>query len=615
MRMGMGPGAMMRGGPGVWAQEKREIRTPLTVLLPRIGGVLGEFKRQMFWALGTILVSSALQMVPPYVTRHVIDTIIPIRDEIALGPWLVALLVVHGMRYALMYWSRISISAVSQQFVYAMARNLFEHVGRLSLRFYERQGTGEIISRATSDINILQQAMQGGVVQAAAGLFNMLAYAIVLAILDWRLALIVYISLPILVASAYISSEMLRVRYVKVQENMSKVNSVLAENITGVRVARAFAREAEQSARFDNRNRESLSANMSTAMVQAISGPVIQIIGIVSTGIVLWAGAVWVIDGSLSIGTLIAFVSYLVTFYAPIEDLIRVNSTIQQALASAERVFEFMDEPTEVVEKLGAIELGATGTIKGDVRLEGVTFSYLSGQPVLRDVSITARPNTMTALVGHTGSGKTTMMNLLPRFYDVDSGRVTIDGHDVRDLTIESLRSQIGVVLQETFLFSATVRENIRYGRLDATDEEVEVAARDAYADDFIRSLPKGYEAEIGESGALLSRGQRQRLALARAILRNPRILIMDEATSDVDTETEVMIQKALERVMRGRTVFVIAHRLSTIRHADQICVLDHGVLVETGTHEELLARPGAYRGLYEIQFSSREEPTTASVG
>lgn len=615
--MGGGMGNMMRGGgPGVWAAEKRELNTPLPVLLRRIGEVLGEHRSALVSALVTIIFASALQTVPPYLTRYVVDVVIPTAHGGMIPLLILGLVSCHAMRYLLMYLSRVAISNISQQLVYGMGKRLFEHIQRLSLKFFEREGTGEIISRATTDINVLQQAMQGGLVQAGAGVFNMLAYALVLLLLDWRLALLVYASLPLLVMASYVSSELLRIRYIKVQEKMSGVNAVLAENITGVRVAKAFARETEQSARFTDRNRQNLEANMATAMVQAISGPLIQMVGIGSTGLVLWVGAIRVMDGTLSMGTLVAFTSYLVTFYSPVEDLIRVNATIQQALASTERVFEFLDEKREVSEKPGAIELGSFQPTRGHVRFENVHFSYVAGQPVLKGVSIDAPPGTVIALVGHTGSGKTSLVNLIPRFYDVEGGRVTIDGYDVRDLTLESIRHNVGVVLQETFLFGNTsIRDNLRYGRLDATDAEIEGAAREAHAHEFIMALPKGYDSQIGESGAMLSRGQRQRLSLARAILRDPKILILDEATSDVDTETEILIQAALERVMRGRAVFVIAHRLSTIRHADQICVMEQGHLVESGRHQELLARGGRYRDLYEVQFAGAGEREGVAAG
>jgi ABC-type multidrug transport system fused ATPase/permease subunit len=324
--------------------------------------------------------------------------------------------------------------------------------------------------------------------------------------------------------------------------------------------------------------------------------------------LVLGVGTWQILNGGLTVGTLVAFVSYLIQFYQPVEDLIRVNNTLQQALAAAERIFEFIDEQPEVKERPDALVLGR---VQGAVRFEGVTFAYEPGKPVLHTVSLAARPGQIVALVGHTGSGKTTMVNLIPRFYDPDAGRITVDGHDLCDVTLDSLRDQIAVVIQETFLFGATIRDNIRYGRLEATDAEIEAAAKQAYAHEFISQLADGYDSWAGEGGVLLSRGQRQRIALARAILKDPRVLILDEATSDVDTETEVLIQRALEQVMQGRTTFVIAHRLSTIRHADQIIVLDHGRVVERGTHAELLDPQGRggghYRDLYDAQFAGQE--------
>jgi ABC-type multidrug transport system fused ATPase/permease subunit len=424
-------------------------------------------------------------------------------------------------------------------------------------------------------------------------------------LLNWQLALLTFATVPVLLFASTLTADKLRVRYKRVQERVAGINDVLQENISGVRVSKAFAQEEVQRRRFQNENRGNLDANMSTAGVQAVATPAIQMITALGMALILGVGSVQIMNGALTVGTLVAFVSYLIQFYQPVEDLIRVNNTAQQALSAAERIFEFIDEKPDVVEKPGAHDLGVA---KGLVTFEDVTFAYEPGKPVLHGISLRAEPGQIVALVGHTGSGKTTAVNLIPRFYDPDEGRVTLDGWDLRDLTLRCIRRQTAVVIQETFLFGASIRENIRYGRLDATDAEVEAAARRAHAHEFIRQLPDGYDSWTGEGGVLLSRGQRQRLSLARAILKDPRLLILDEATSDVDTETEVLIQRALDEVMRGRTTFVIAHRLSTIRHADQIVVLDHGRVMERGTHTELLAKRGHYYALYQAQFAGQEE-------
>jgi ABC-type multidrug transport system fused ATPase/permease subunit len=601
------------GGGGVnavWAQEKYQLQTSMGEILHRLGEVVASQKRQIIFAIITILASSALQMIPPAATRYVIDSLIPTANVRLIIALAIGLVMLYLARYGLLYISRYAVALAAQQLVYEMAQRLFENVQRLSLRFYERNGTGDIISRATSDVGVIQQALTGGMVNSVVGLVNMVAYAIIMLILDWKLAMLVFATLPMMAIASYVSAELLRERYMTVRRTMSSVNGVLAENITGVRVAKAFAQEGASTERFQSRNRENLDANMATASVQAVSTPVIQMISALGMMLVMWFGAEWTMNGTMSLGTLVAFASYIVSFYQPVADLIQINNTIQQALAAAERIFQFLDEKPEVVEKPGAIDLIDP---QGHVRYEHVWFAYEENKPVLQDVCIDARPGQIVALVGHTGSGKTTTINLLPRFYDPNAGRILVDGRDIRDLTIRSLRENIAVVLQETFLFAGTIRDNIGYGRLGASDEDVVNAAKEAYAHDFIMRLPGGYDWQVGEGGAMLSRGQRQRISLARAILRDPRILILDEATSDVDTETEMYIQRALDRVMRGRTVFVIAHRLSTIRNADQILVLDHGRIVERGTHEELLRRGGHYRGLYEIQFA--DTPSSVSNG
>jgi ABC-type multidrug transport system fused ATPase/permease subunit len=603
---GMGMGGMMRGGPPTTAMlEKVELKTSPWVLVRRLGGVISGYQHLLVYSILSVLGASGLQMLMPLAFKRVIDVTIPqhdVRELLLIG---LGLTLMQAARYGLGYAQRYLIALVSQQLVYRVARDLFQHIQRLSLRFFERWGTGEIISRTTNDIQVMQQAVQGGTVMAIVGLVNMLAFAVIMLLLNWQLALLVYATVPLLIIASAVTAEKLRVRYLRVQMTIADVNNVLQENISGVRVSKAFAREGEQRRRFTAENRGNLSANMSTAGVQAVATPLIQMISAVGLALVLGVGSWQVLHNALTVGTLVAFTSYLIQFYQPVEDLIRVNNTFQQAMAASERIFEFMDERPDVVDKPDGLVLQE---VQGAVRFEEVTFAYEPGKPVLHDLSLEAAPGQIVALVGHTGSGKTTTVNLIPRFYDPDGGRITLDGHDLRDVTLTSLRDHIAVVVQETFLFGATIKDNIRYGRLDATDEEIEAAAKQAHAHEFITQLADGYDSWAGDSGVLLSRGQRQRIALARAILKDPRILILDEATSDVDTETEVLIQRALETVMRGRTTFVIAHRLSTIRHADLIVVLDHGVAVERGTHAELLRAGGAYRELYDAQFAGQEE-------
>lgn len=600
-----GTGRSRYGGSRLSMRDKPTFKVSPWITLKRLGGVLAGYKLQFLLMIGCILLTSGMHMVMPWGFKHVIDNTIPTHNTTELL-WIGGLLVfMQAARHLLSLYERYLLALISQQIVYKLARDLFEHMQRLSLRFFEKWGTGEIISRTTNDIGVLQQAVSGGTIRAAISTVNMVGFAAIMAMLNWQLALIAYATVPLLYIASVISGDKLRVRYRRVQERVAEVNNVLQENISGVRVARAFAREGEQRRRFQTENRGTLDANMSTAGVQAVASPAIQMISALGTAAILGFGSWQIVNGYLTVGALVAFVSYVVQFYQPVEELIRVNNTAQQALSAAERIFEFVDEQPDVVERPNARDLES---VAGAVALENVTFAYDPGKPVLHDVALRAEPGQVIALVGHTGSGKTTCVNLIPRFYDPDQGRVTLDGHDLRDLTLRSIRRQTAIVIQETFLFGATVADNIRYGHLEATRDEIVAAAKQAHADEFISVLPDTYDSWVGEGGVLLSRGQRQRIALARAILKDPRILILDEATSDVDTETEVLIQRALENVMRGRTTFVIAHRLSTIRNADQIVVLDHGVVMERGTHTELLATGGHYAELYQAQFAGQED-------
>ena len=483
--------------------------------------------------------------------------------------------------------------------VLAIGREMFGRLERMPLRYFERQESGVTMSRLVNDVNALQQALIGPTVNAFVGVIDMCIYLVILSTLNWRLTLMIVATVPALIVTTRIISDILRVRYRKVQESAARVNAVLQENVAGVRVARAFARESADQRRFDTQNRQNMGANMEAVRVQSIATPTMQMIAAAGTALVLWYGAAQVMMGQATVGELVAFMTYLIAFYQPIAQFSEVNNVASQALAASDRIFQFLDEPIERERPHARV----LPRIRGRVEFDHVDFGYQPGQRVLSDIHLDIAAGQMIALVGHTGSGKTTLANLVARFYDPTAGSVRVDGHDLRDVTLHSLRSQMAIVLQETFLFASTVRENIAYGRLDATDEEVEAAARLANAHEFIARLPGGYQLSVAEGGSRLSRGQRQRIALARAILRDPRILILDEATSDIDTETELQIQAALERVVAGRTVFVIAHRLSTIRNAHRIVVLDHGTVREVGSHDALMRSGGAYCELIEMQY------------
>jgi subfamily B ATP-binding cassette protein MsbA len=588
----------------MWAfGSTEEIRiTDARGTLRRLWSYMAPHRAIIVAAAGAILVVSGLSMLPPWLAKYVIDDVIsrPNNAGRVLAQIGGALLVIHVARAVLTYANRYAIAWVGQKVVLSIGKDMFERLERLPLKYFEKQESGQTMSRLVNDVNAVQQAVMGPTVNAAVGIVDMSIYLVIMATLNWRLTLMIAATVPALAVTTRILSDILRVRYRKVQESAARVTAVLQENVAGVRVARAFARERTDLQRFESQNRQNMGANMEAVRVQAFATPTMQMISAAGTALVLWYGAAQVMMHQMTVGELIAFMTYLVAFYQPITMFSEVNNVASQALAAADRIFAFLEQPVEQ-EKPGAVDLP---TMRGRVRFEGVEFAYESGQPVLHEIDLDVRPGEMIALVGHTGSGKTTLANLVARFYDPTVGRVTIDGRDLRDVTLRSLRSQMAIVLQETFLFGTTVRANIAYGKLDATDQEIEQAARLANAHDFVVKLPGGYDFQVAEGGSRLSRGQRQRIALARAILRDPRILILDEATSDVDTETELLIQAALERVVAGRTVFVIAHRLSTVRNADKIVVLDHGRIVEMGRHEELLARGGAYRQLIELQFA-----------
>jgi len=489
---------------------------------------------------------------------------------------------------------------LGQRFVLDVRLETYEHLLRLSLDFFEARRTGDIMSRLSNDVNSVEDMVVHGTDTVISDSLTVLGTIGFMFYLSPKLTLYAVAPLPIFIVAIVIFGRVIRPLYERIREELGDINSRLQESLEAVRVVKAFSREEHENQRFGKDNRDYYDANIKGIWLWTTFFPTISFITSLGLLLVIWLGADMATRGLTTAGTVVAFVAYLQRFYHPIGSLVNVHNTFNRALAALARIFQLMDEQPTIVERPDAVEMER---IVGRVELDHVSFRYSTGEIVLREVSVVAEPGETVAIVGRSGAGKTSIINLIPRFYDPLEGRVLIDGVDIHDVTLRSLRSQVAIVLQETFLFNTSVTENIRYGRLDATDEEIQQAAIAAYAAEFIDPLPEGYDTIIGERGVKLSGGQRQRIAIARALLADPRILILDEATSLVDTEAEQLIQKALDALRRDRTTFVIAHRLSTIRDADKIVVLDDGRIVEEDRHDRLMAADGLYAEMYNRQF------------
>ncbi len=511
-----------------------------------------------------------------------------------------------------------SMSWAGQHVLRAMREEVFDHVHRLSLGYYSKNEAGDVMSRITNDTDTLQQAMSFALIQVLSGVLLLVWIVYKMLQLNWAYALLSMIVLPIMAVATVWFSSQARKAFRRTRVEIGNVNANLQESISGVREVQAFSREEANIESFRESNAANRDANIRAVSYTSALAPVLEALGYVAIAVVVGVGGILLLRGQsiggqvVSLGLIITFLGYAQRFNQPIQQVAVLWTNVQSALAGAERIFGLLDEVPDILEKPDAKPMPA---IQGRVVFENVQSEYNPGEPVLRGVDLAAEPGQIVAIVGPTGAGKTTIINLIPRFYDVSGGSVTIDGIDVRDVSLNSLRQQIGMVLQDSFLFGDTVMNNIRFGRPEASDEEVIAAARLARADTFITSLSEGYNTLLGERGSGLSNGQRQLLAIARAALSDPRILILDEATSSVDTRTERQIQAALETIMEGRTTFVIAHRLSTIRHADQVLVLDQGKIIERGRHDELLAQKGFYYDLYRSQFLREEEAAPAFSG
>ncbi|MGZ4416264.1 MAG: ABC transporter ATP-binding protein [Gaiellaceae bacterium] len=570
-----------------WARTRRRLGVLYRLAYPYRGRTL--------LATVSLLGATAAALAPPYLVGRAVDEVR--KGQTAALGWLVTAFVGAGVLGIAFSYGQTYLTGWTGERMLADLRNhLFKHLQRLSLGFYERNRAGVIISRLTNDVEALDQLVTDGVSSLVQNVLTLVGTAVVLFFLDWRLALATLTVMPaVTLATAWFRKRSASA-YRRVRETLGAVTATLAEDIAGMRVLQSFTREGAAQENFRQVSDTYRVSNMQTVVLSGIYFPAVDLLSSAATAVVLGYGGWLVWHGHVSIGTLVAFLGYLTNFFNPVQQLSQLYNTFLSAVAALDKITDLLDETPEVRDAPTAVPLDR---VAGLVRFEDVRFAYGRGPEVLHGVSLDVPAGTTVALVGHTGAGKSTIAKLLARFYDPTAGAITVDGTDLRNVTQESLRRQLGIVPQEGFLFAGTVAENISFGRPEATRDEVESAARAVGAEDFIRRLEGGYETQLGERGSRLSLGQRQLVAFARALLADPRILILDEATSSVDIGTERKIEAALRRLLHGRTAFIIAHRLSTIREADLIVVLEHGVVVEQGTHDELMAARGLYTGLY----------------
>ncbi|MBI4328362.1 MAG: ABC transporter ATP-binding protein [Chloroflexi bacterium] len=578
----------------------------------RLLSFLGPYKGPTALACLFLVVSSVFTLAVPQFLGEAVDAILARGSLGALALLALAVIVASLLRGAASFGQSYLSQAVSQRIAYDLRNALYDRYQRLSFSFYDRMQTAQLMSRATADVEAVRMLISFAVLRfLQVGLLLSMVTAILVA-LDWRLALITFAVLPFIAYRTTVTSRRLRPLWLKVSEGIAAMSTVLQENLSGIKVVKAFAREDLEAERFARRAAEVHDRNLAANQTQASNGAFMALAVNLASAAILWYGGSEVLAGRLTAGELTKFLLYLLSITMQVRMVGWLGNQISQAVASGERIFEVMDAVPEVKEKPDARPLT---DVRGNVRFEGVSFAYGSQMSVLHNVSLAAAPGQVIALLGATGSGKTSLVNLLPRFYDVTAGRVTIDGADIREVTLTSLRQAIGIVQQDVFLFSATIRDNIAYGRPEASQEEIVAAARAACIHDFIVGLPEGYDTWVGERGINLSGGQKQRVAIARTLLRNPRILILDDSLSSVDIETEYLIQQALTELIKGRTTFVIAHRLATVKSADQILVLQEGRIVERGRHEELARQGGPYQRIYELQLRQQEHVHVQATG
>jgi len=581
--------------------DDEELEKPFNAAqFKRLMGYAKPYKKQMFITLILMIIASVCGLLGPYFLQLGIDNYIVQGDYIGLTLIALAFLSTNLVSMICMRLRIRIMSTVGQNILFRLRQDLFNHIQTLSFTFYDSRPTGKILVRIINDVNSLGDLLTNGIINVLIDLFTLAVAIFIMASIHMKLAAITLLTMPLFILVIMVLKRHIRKRWQTVRKKTSNMNAYLHESLAGMRVTQAFVRQPETAEVYQQVSNDIRTSWMNAIKLNNLFWPGVELISALGVILVYWFGIKFLDQGTVTVGILVAFIGYIWRIWQPINNLCNFYNSVLTAMASTERIFEMMDVKPDIYDNPGSTEMPP---IRGEVTFDHVDFYYDPEKPVLKDINFVVKPGETIALVGPTGAGKSTIVNLISRFYDPVSGRVLIDGIDIKNVTLNSLRSQMGVMLQDSFIFSGTIMDNIRYGRLDATDEEVMEAARIVHADEFIREMENGYYTEVRERGSRLSQGQKQLISFARALLADPKILILDEATSSIDTRTELLVQKGLEQLLKGRTSFVIAHRLSTIRNASRIMVVDQGTIMECGSHEELMRLKGIYYNLYQAQY------------